>query len=398
MSNKIKLAILSSYNELCGNASYTKSLEENLKSSFDVEIISVNVSLLRSGSKKMQNAHLHNISQKLKSFDYVNIQFEGGLFGSTPSNIFRNFKIITKLNKNIIITMHRIDTPVSLFNIRKLAKEGIKRSLFNISKNLSNNLWSKLYKKVIYFAKKYNIPIIVHTPKDKDKIILSYSYDYVFDHPLVFYSQEFLENHKKLHSKEMFYKSLNISSNIVLIGIFGFINYYKNHILAINALKQLPENYCLLIGGSIHPHELPFKEGKSDYIEKLINHISSENLISRVIFSRFETEEEFLSAVINCDFNILPYLEVGQGGSAVAAISLETKSNCIFSFNLATIELSKYAPNAFPFISLNNKFELAQAISRYNSDKYLQGISEYINNYNPTTLTKLYLKLTKRKA
>lgn len=53
-SAKSRLGIISSYNEACGNASYTKALVSAFSDHFDVSVISLNVDLLRKKTLKAQ--------------------------------------------------------------------------------------------------------------------------------------------------------------------------------------------------------------------------------------------------------------------------------------------------------------------------------------------------------
>ncbi|HSX13234.1 MAG TPA: hypothetical protein VLE96_02295, partial [Chlamydiales bacterium] len=186
------------------------------------------------------------------------------------------------------------------------------------------------------------------------------------------------------------------NENHTYLGVFGFINNYKGHETAIKSLLSLPENYKLLIFGAQHPHTIQLEEAINKYIKDLIQLISSLGLSHRVEFHRVVNDEEFLKALLRCDFNLLPYLEVNQGGSGIAALSLETNSNSLFAQTNTFLELDKYAPNAFKLFTIGNYRELASAILSYRKQRFASSLQRYHQTYNLTTNVNLYQKLLSR--
>lgn len=396
-SSKPRLAIVSSYSDLCGNASYTKALEKGLQKYFDVTVISLNVELIRRGDLKTVNLYIDAICRQVEMFDYVNIQFEAGLFGTDINSIKKNFFRIAKACKKTVITMHRFQMKEALPGIIPLIKHLLNRELKpyinSIRKVLANNRYVPLYEKVISFCKNKNIPIIVHTPRDSDLIKIRLKYDNVFDHPLCFYDQSYIQSIATNYTRQDYCQHLSLNENKTYIGIFGFISKYKGHETAIQALQFLPENYELIIFGTQHPHTITEEETINKDIKNIIDLIKKLNLSNRVKFHRPLDDEEFLKLLLRCDFNILPYLEVKQGGSAIAALSLETNSNTIFSQNRAFFELEKYAPSAFKMFSIGNYLELAHAILSYRKDNYTPHLMKYHEKFNIHTSAELYKKL-----
>lgn len=157
-SAKSRLGIISSYNEACGNASYTKALVSAFSDHFDVSVISLNVDLLRKKDSKSANAYIKNICKELKNYDYVNIQFEAGLFGSSTALIWKRFAAITRSCKKIVLTMHRYDTIQELPNLafigKCLLKRNIKLLFSGYLKTLANNYHASLYHQIIKLCKK----------------------------------------------------------------------------------------------------------------------------------------------------------------------------------------------------------------------------------------------------
>jgi len=386
---KKKLALVSSYDELCGNASYTKVLADGLSQYYDVTVISLNVELLRRAEKAVAEAHIQEICQQLKAFDCVNIQFEAGLFGSKLSQILSHFIAIAGASKRFVLTMHRFHAKEkypSILEIAKLLLSGDIKGLKNeFQFAYANNRHLPLYHKVIAFCKKKNAPILVHTKRDAALIKDKCKYDNVHDHPLCFYTQQYIEALRKEYTKQDFYKRYSLDEGKQYIGIFGFISRYKSHETIIKALKYLPNQYELLIFGSQHPHTIKLEEKINPYIDVLLKLIMVERLDKRVKFYGSLNDDDFLKALLCCDFNVIPYLEVNQGGSAIAALSLETGAKSIFSQNRAFLELAKYAPNSFKMTSLGNYLELAQAIISYRESDYKGNLKKYCSKYNINT-------------
>lgn len=394
---KEKLAIVSSYDDFCGNASYTKALEKGLLKYYDVTVVSLNIDLLRNGDKKSGNLHIKNICEQLKAFDCVNIQFEAGLLGSNPSMVQKRFFCIAKACKRLMVTMHRYhakeEYPGLVYFGKILFKAKIKTFFHALKSTYARNRYVPVYNKIINFCKKRNCPILVHTKRDRELILIKFRYDHVYDHPLCFYDQDLVNTFGAKHNRKTFCENLRLDETNVYIGVFGFISKYKGYETAIKALEFLPENYHLLIFGAQHPHTIKIEEPINDYINKLLAFIENLKLTHRVKFFHLLKDEDFLSALLGCDFNILPYLEVNQGGSAIAALSLETNSKTVFSQTLAFFELAKYAPNSFKMFSIGNYMELANAILSYNSSNYSENLKNYHNKYNIHTSSALYQQL-----
>ena len=355
---KKKLAIISSYNESCGNASYTEVLKREFEKVYDVDVLPLQIDLLESNKSnvvKIADNHIKDIANKLRAYDYVNIQFEAGLYGSSRANIIRRVKMLIKASNNLIVTMHRIDVGESLFD-----KNVVKRILSgNILKNLKifrqSTYMPKLYAEIIRYVKKYstkrNMNIIVHTKRDKKVVQRIFGFNNVYDFPLTFLNSEQRKRKRIESEKESFLNKYNLSNNDVVIGLFGFISEYKGHETAIKSLKLLPPNYKVIVFGSQHPMSIQNYTAIDSYLNKLIELIeensvsfketvykkidNTDNLESsfdrRVIFAGNLDDDDFINALYCCDFAVLPYMEVNQSGSGIASLVLESKIKSLYS-------------------------------------------------------------------
>jgi len=404
-----KLAIVSSYGELCGNATYTNALAKEFSKHYDVQIQKLDVGLLRRPqSHSIGNLHLQAIAKELQQFDYANIQFEAGLFGIDPKKIMRRFKILAKASKNLIVTLHRYDLKVNLFSKRMIydcLRLRFKTVLTQLKHNYGINVYAQLYSNIVQYCQKNNASIIVHTKRDKKIIRQAFGFDNVYDHPLTFLAEEDLIVHKKSSSRENFMQKYHLDKNDIVIGIFGFISPHKGYLTAVKAMKWLPDNYKLLIFGIQHPLSINPYEEVNEYLqtimeciendahEKRESNTSSETLVNRVKFCGGLDDDRFIDALLCCDFTVLPYIEVNQGGSGVASLVLDSGVPAVFSQTLAFLELEKYAKNAFKMFSIGNYLELANAIQDYDHTASSAGLQQYLSQYNMQTNIALHMKL-----
>lgn len=84
MGHRPRLAIVSTYDELCGIAGYTRALEQQLRGGMDVQVFDLDQYLLRSNNPRVQalgDKHIKEIAKELNNFDSVNIQLEHGTLG-----------------------------------------------------------------------------------------------------------------------------------------------------------------------------------------------------------------------------------------------------------------------------------------------------------------------------
>ncbi len=410
---KKKLAIISSYAELCGNATYAHVLKKEFLNYYDVDVIPLKVNLLTSEVKvdrQLAEEHILDIASKVKGYDFVNIQFEAGLYGLKRKDILRRVSILVKASNSIIVTMHRLDMERPNFlSIATLLMHIRGGSLFDLLKKYkTGRYYAVMYRKIVEIVKNSsklkNASIIVHTTRERENIKRVFRFDRVYDHPITFLT-EGERNSYESRSRECVTKLRNrykIKEQDVTIGIFGFISAYKGHNVILEALDYLPDNYKLLIFGSQHPHSIKQNEPIDPYIKTLTDVIQkglvktkreiNRQIPKRVFFCGSLDDEDFINSLYGVDFAVLPYLETNQSGSGIASLTLETKVKSIFSQNRAFSELGKYAKNCFKTFSIGNSKELADAILFYDFD-YSHNLDAYFSKYNISSNVKLHVDI-----
>lgn len=383
-----KLAIISSYKESCGNATYTEALRKEFAHHFEVDVLGLNLKWLSSTSTKVRriaDRHIDELAARLKEYDYVNIQFEAGLYGSHPKDIIRRVKKLIHAAPNLVFTMHRVDLKKSFWD-----KDVLKGFLsMNFMANLKNywrqNYFPKVYSALVDCIKEEsvhkNIQILVHTQRDEDNVRYMLGYDNVHSFPLSFLNHEELSYYEKVSSRSEFMEQYGLQEDDKTLGLFGFLGDYKGYETAIRAMNLLPEEYHLLIFGSQHPMSIHAYEHVNPYIAKLMDIIEKEKINGRVHFVGGLDDEPFIKALHTVDFVVLPYLEVNQGGSGIASLTIETKAKSLFSNSLAFGELKRYFPNCFESFDIGNYHELAYKIMNYKTD-FSANIDKALEKYN----------------
>lgn len=403
MSRK-KLAIISSYNEDCGNASYTEALRREFDKYYDVDIFPLQLDLLQSNHNRLVelgNRHIQDICRKLKAYDFVNIQFEAGLYGNNRKLILKRVKKLIRAGSNVIVTMHRVDVPKSYFDretVNILLSGHFMQSLKQFRRE---NYFAHLYPQVALEVKKKNrrgrANIIVHSKRDAKNIRLIFRVPFVYDFPLSFLNRQERERERSEEQAAAFKKRYGLEQDDTAIGIFGFVTAYKGHETAVHALKYLPETYKLLVFGSQHPSSIAMNCPIDKFEEQLLNKIDKLKLDGRVLFCGNLDDGQFIDALYCCDFSVLPYLEVNQSGSGIASLAIETGIPSLFSNNKAFAELQKYFPGCFERFDIGNHLELADKIMNY-QDVYRENRKKALEKYNIENNIRLYRKVFEGKA
>ncbi|HEY3912328.1 MAG TPA: hypothetical protein VGM07_20940, partial [Stellaceae bacterium] len=109
-----RLALVSTYSDLCGIAAYTKSLEKQLADAFDVRVFDLNQFLLRATHARVRrfaDRHIQEICREIREFDAVNLQLEHGTLGRSCRDIFRRFTWIARAAPRLSVTFHTVFEP-----------------------------------------------------------------------------------------------------------------------------------------------------------------------------------------------------------------------------------------------------------------------------------------------
>jgi len=362
---KPEALFISSHDESCGIAYFTDQIITDISPITPCKVIPLNLSLTRSTTKterSLADAHIKNLCNDIIGAKHLNIQIEWGLFGSVPEDISRRLIWLITSNSNCVVTLHTtnfIQNPPKLLTIAKEVAKFNFAGAYRIARERRNS--SRIlvaYNSIIAEIKRHNIPIIVHTKRAKKQISLLFNYENVYVHPLCFPAPT---DELKKHGTELLHSiksSIGIPQESVSVGLFGFISRYKGHDDAIRAIDILPNDYHLFIFGRQHPQSIRSDGTVEPYIQSLMMLVADLNLHHRVHFLGEFQEPDFAALISAVDVAWLPYHEVGQEGSAVAAQCVVGAKRVILSSSYAFDEMLKLE---------EKKFILRTDIGNYNN-------------------------------
>jgi hypothetical protein len=110
-----RLAIVSTYDKLCGIAAYTRALERQLADLFDVTVFDLDQDLLRSHfhrANRLGDRQIKEICAALGGFDAVNLQLEFGILGRETRDIRRRLTWLANAAPRLSVTFHTVKRPM----------------------------------------------------------------------------------------------------------------------------------------------------------------------------------------------------------------------------------------------------------------------------------------------
>lgn len=154
-----------------------------------------------------------------------------------------------------------------------------------------------------YFLKHNDGFVVLSDAVQKDLLSLVPDAKYLrIDHPV--YSQ-FGEKKNQIEAR----KELELNTSDKYILFFGFIRDYKGLDLAIQSLKNLPEDFKLLVAGEVY--------GSFEKYQKQIDDLGLQNRIH--LITRYINDDEVSQIFSAADVCLLPYKSATQSG--ITAIS-----------------------------------------------------------------------------
>ncbi len=419
-----RIAIVSTYDELCGIAGYTRAIEKQLAPYVDLQIFDLDQYLLKSTHRRVRrlaDQHILKIARALRGYDSVNIQLEHGTLGRTSHDIIRRFRILANAAPALSVTMHTVligdDLPYELMG-RLLRKGKIPAMFQAIGASLKSRVLShSIHGHLRRLQSRKPVSIIVHAKRDMRMMRDIFRLNNVFHHPLSFIAHAEAWGLRQRTRRNDFPLIESLPADVKLVGTFGFLSSYKGFETAIRALNFLPDNYHLLIFGGVHPQGIKREQAIDPYIAKLLqaarigqtplDHLREsglafspagdvtrliaehpETLRARVHFMGALSDSEFAAAMALCDAAVFPYIEVGQSSSGPISIALEMGTRVIASRTAAFRAYARYHPELIEFFDIGNYAELAGRIAA--RGRVSGRIPELV--YNTETNARLYLE------
>lgn len=397
---RLRIAIVSTYDELCGIAGYTRAVEIQLAGLADIKVFDLDQYLLRSTHKrviKLGDKHVREIAAELRGFDSVNIQLEHGTLGRTPWQIMRRLKMLVDAAPCLSVTFHTIlsDDPVPWERIWRFASRGNLTGAFRAAgDNKRAHILSRgVYKMLRKRQSRVPTRVIVHTKRDMRLLRDVHRLAEVHHHPLSFVDPARAAEIRAQTSRADFPTLRDLPPNVKLVGTFGFLSPYKGFETAVEALRYLPDDYHLLIFGGIHPQTIKREQPLDPYIAKLLKSAKigttlmddfsaggtsvsvsgdegatklfdhhPQDLQKRMHFMGVLNDDGFTSAMAICDTVVFPYLEVGQSSSGPISIAMDMNCRILAARTGAFLQYARYHPGKFEMFDIGNYAELASRI------------------------------------
>lgn len=369
-----KVGIVSSYNVLCGNATYSQVIVDGLLK--DVEAVKIEVPIK---VQKFRDPEVEKqILQKVSDCDAVNIQMELGLYGATPRAAAKLIKKIINRSKRVSLTMHRVEEqPLSFTrNLYNHIKTG---GLHSALQEIIKYEISRRYKKIISCAYENDATFIVHTDREKKKI-LAYKPDAsVIVHPIV-WPDDYCVNKVDITELNAAYQGLFGADDRPIIGLFGFTSNYKNFLQVVRVVIN-EGKYRILIAGGTHPQSNEYGKHIKVKLNQRGSFFSEIQEISSIYMAlNRKTKSAFISVhspddpnlvhlIKSVDVVAIPYTEVGQSASGIASLAIQFGKRVIFSDTHTSFLLSKFLNRKPVLFDTQSDLSLAKGLDRVFEEK-----------------------------
>lgn len=415
------LGIISSYQDNCGNATYTKQISHDLKNYFKkVDCIELNQRMIHSNFYDKVKSE---VIDQVNKYDYINIQCEPALFHKKVRKAIKFIEEIidARNGENILITFHSLGISQEIFNLSPIQKKlfRLKLAIFK-KKRKSIDSYKDTQSLILQKVKKLqqqgkNISIIVHQKELSEKLSLLNISSYF--HPIVSANSADIIKFSNNNIRDITLDKYQLDKNLTYIGCYGFYGPYKGVDVVVDALKFLPENYHLILSSNCHPiNNLKIrsvlvnrdkKNNKSKdynnqsnsvveqdlYMVYLMNKIINNNLFDRIHFvNHIIDEEEFKQLISAVDISVFPYYEVAQQGSGPVSYSthLSNSGKIILSrTNLFETYEKNFFKDCFTFFDQGNYLELSKKILKVKSKK--DELQKARAKYNPESNCLTYI-------
>ncbi len=326
------LGIVSSFNILCGNATYSESLSKGAeKQGLKVKRIAVPKEIQETNSRKI----VDEIIAEIKKCNIINIQMELGLFGSNPTQSSKNLiRIIKHCPERTSITMHRVEKKIPDFLrlVRKnmssssFFKALLKTAIMKLRQYYIFSSYSKIYKRI----NKRKLTVISHTYRDQKILKDLYSVSSVV-HPIM-WPENLISEKEDCSTKKTPFS----------VGLFGFISKHKNFPLVIEAFhwliksKKISKESQLIILGSHHPEAPNYgaifdSKAKEKPTTQVLSELLSKKALFQINWTVGATDKQLAQKISEVDVVIIPYSETGQSGSGITSQSLQFSQHIVMS-------------------------------------------------------------------
>jgi len=304
----------------------------------------------------------------VKSYDVIHIQMEPRMFGKYIFGFqFIPILLYLKLLKKKIILTHH-----SVYDEKEI-REYIENEIFK--KSLIGKVIALLYPEYVKMSMKLlslladkNITLSLTEYKNLRKIAKSEKIIYI---PHGFKPSKI--KNKKLKKK-------------INLLLFGFIRPEKGYELAIESMKYLPNNFRLIIAGSIQLYNPRAK----NYFKFLIEKVKEVKKLGKdiILINKFFNEKEKEKIINNSDIILIPYKIIAVSGVMNDAINFaKPVVATVLKEDIEKFGIGKFS-NRNPIEFANKIIEISK-----NYEKYRERLIRIRKNFFISKITKEIIKL-----
>ncbi len=291
----MKIKLLTTWNTRCGIADYSKRLVNELSKKCKIEVVPV--------SPSANPFYYSALGKRLNGADIVHIQYEYGLFIHSNPYIDHFSILINQVKSPKVFTLHSLLVPISpkplTGGLLKDLEFGLRNMLYA---PFNNQIWlERFYAKAdhLFLHNRRDALVLEGLGVKKEKISTDLP-------PVV--------RRTVCGSGSSAADKYGLRDKIILT-IFGFINPAKGYEVALESMRGLPDNVCLLIAGGL--------QGASgaSYLRQLQRLIRMKNLDKRVVITGYLSEEDAASIMAASNIVLAPFTSTNGSGSMGLGIS-----------------------------------------------------------------------------
>jgi len=346
LTQTLAVAMLAPTRERCGIGDYSRRLAgalESLPEISGIEVVPTPEGAARAGALDALRNYLsdeqryHALGERLNSADIAHIQHQYFFFGGVAPHKNHFAAVLKAVRVPIVLQVHEIANGGSI---------GWKRALIEQT-NRRNFVHPAIRQ------------IIVHTQADAERLRgIGVAGAQLTVLPLA------VPPALPFEDRDAAREALGLNGRRVLL-MFGFLSVKKGHLLALEALKRLPDDVVLLLAGEQHPDD------SSDYVVRLKAVIAAHGLEKRVQITGYLPAEQVPRVMAVADLAIAPFLE--SSGSASLAHLLAYRLPVLASDIPPHRELLAENPGSLSLFPVGNPTAMAEQIETLLDDVSLRG-------------------------
>ncbi len=291
--SSLRIAMFTPWKAQCGISDYSRYLVEALRSLPEVEEVVIveppgDAAKLSTGQALWRRGERKRLYQSLgqqmnrQGVHIAHVQHQYFFFGGVSPLKSRFLDFLQAIRPPVVMTVHELALPQDSSLLKRIALAKVNRDSF-LAPNLQR--------------------LVVHT--EADRVALQ---NIGCDPDRVVRMPHPVPPAAPMPDSEQAKRVLNLQGKRVLT-IFGFISKKKGHMVALEALRQLPPKVVLLLAGGRHPDD------RTDYVDQIYRRAEAWKLRDRLVVTDYLPEASIPTVMAATDIALAPYLQTSGSGS-----------------------------------------------------------------------------------